>query len=507
MFTKVYTCCLQGIEGHPVVVETDVSQGLPGFEVVGLPDATVKEARERVRAAIKNCGYEFPARRFTVNLAPADMKKQGSMFDLPIAAAILFATGQAEGNCEGYVLIGELSLAGELRPVPGVLPLVMGAAAAGIKNVIVPAENAEEGALCEGVHVFGAPTLAAAMDHLTGKTALKETTADVSRLLATGETATGDFAEVKGQENVKRALEIAAAGGHNILIVGSPGSGKSMLAQRLPSILPPLTVAEALEVTRIHSVAGVLPAASPLMTERPFRAPHHSASTVGLTGGGNSVRPGEISLAHRGVLFLDELPEFRRDAMEVLRQPMEDGNVTVTRAAATHTYPSDFMLVAAMNPCRCGYYGDESRRCRCTSSSIARYLGKISGPLLDRIDIRVEAETVTYSQLSAPPAESSAQIRERVTHARALQAARLGKQGLFCNAQLSKDVEAQCSLTPAAARMAKEAFTAMQMTARSYTRVLKVARTIADLESSEKTDELHIAEAFRYHLPGDRLTM
>ncbi len=505
MFTKVNTCCLQGIDGHLVTVETDVSQGLPGFEVVGLPDATVKEARERVRAAIKNCGYEFPARRLTVNLAPADIKKAGSMFDLPIAAAILFATEQVKGTADGYVLIGELSLAGALRPVPGVLPLVMGAAAAGIKNVIVPSENAAEGALCEGMHVFGADTLSAAMAHLEGRTPLPETTADVSRLLDAGVQTVGDFAEVKGQETVKRALEIAAAGGHNILIVGSPGSGKSMLAQRLPSILPPMTTAEALEVTRIHSVAGTLPAASPLLTARPFRAPHHSASTVGLTGGGTSVRPGEISLAHRGVLFLDELPEFRRDAMEILRQPMEDGVVTVTRAAATYTYPSDFMLVAAMNPCRCGYYGDKSRRCKCTASSIARYVGKISGPLLDRIDIRVEAETITYSQLAAPPAESSAKIRERVSRAREIQAARLGSQGLFCNAQLSKDVEAQCALTPAATRMAKEAFTAMQMSARGYTRVLKVARTIADLENSESVQEYHIAEAFRYHLPGDRL--
>jgi len=505
MFTKVNTCCLQGIDGHLVCVETDVSPGLPGFEVVGLPDATVKEARERVRAAIKNCGYEFPARRLTVNLAPADMKKVGSMFDLPIAAAILLATDQVQAAAENYVLIGELSLAGEIRPVPGVLPLVMGARAAGIENVIVPAENAEEGALCEGLHVFGAATLAEAMAHLEGKTPLPETTADVARLLEDSQMAMGDFAEVKGQENVKRALEIAAAGGHNILIIGSPGSGKSMLAQRLPSILPPMTAAEALEVTRIHSVAGALPPASPLLTVRPFRAPHHSASTVGLTGGGASVRPGEISLAHRGVLFLDELPEFRRDAMEILRQPMEDGTVTVTRAAATHTYPSDFMLVAAMNPCRCGYYGDKTRRCKCTASSIARYVGKISGPLLDRIDIRVEAETVTYSQLSAPPAESSEQIRRRVTRARELQAERLSALGLFCNAQLSKDVEERCDLTPAAARMAKEAFTAMQMSARSYTRVLKVARTIADLDECAKVQDHHIAEAFRYHLPGDRL--
>ena len=355
--------------------------------------------------------------------------------------------------------------------------------------------------------MFGASTLTETMAHLAGETLLPETVTDAVALLNSSTADVGDFSEVRGQETVKRALEIAAAGGHNILIVGSPGSGKSMLAQRLPSILPPMTMAEALEVTRIHSVAGTLPASSPLLTARPFRAPHHSASTVGLTGGGANARPGEISLAHRGVLFLDELPEFHRDAMEVLRQPMEDGVVTVTRASATYAYPSDFMLVAAMNPCRCGYHGDKTHRCRCTAASIARYVGKISGPLLDRIDLRVEAETVTYDQLSMPPAETSARIRERVTRARAMQAERYAAQGIFCNAQLSKDVEATCKLTAAAASMAKEAFTAMQMSARGYTRILKVARTIADLEDSEKVDQLHLAEAFRYYLPGDRLEM
>lgn len=507
MFTKVSTSCIQGIDGHAVTVETDVSQGLPGFEVVGLPDATVKEARERVRAAIKNCGYEFPARRLTVNLAPADIKKIGSMFDLPIAVSILLATEQAEGETEEYVFIGELSLAGELRSVPGVLPLVMGAAKAGKKKAIVPFENAKEGALCRDMEVFGAKTLRDVMEHLAGKTALIKETADIDAMLAQTLDAVGDFAEVRGQETVKRALEIAAAGGHNILIVGSPGSGKSMLAQRLPSILPPLTAEEALEVTRIHSVAGVLPPEKPLMTVRPFRAPHHSASTVGLVGGGARVMPGEISLAHRGVLFLDELPEFHRDAMEILRQPMEDGRVTVTRAAATLTYPSDFMLVAAMNPCRCGYYGDKTHRCRCTSASIARYLGKISGPLIDRIDIRVEAETVTYNQLTAPPAEKSADIRARVTRARAMQAERLAPLGLFCNAQLGTDVEKLCMLSPAATRLAKDAFSSMDLSARSYTRILKVARTVADLDGAEKIQDYHIGEAFRYHMAGDRLSM
>ncbi len=504
MFTKVNTACLTGIDGQMVVVEADVSQGLPGFEVVGLPDAVVKEARERVRAAIKNCGFSFPARRLTVNLAPADLKKVGSMFDLPIAAALLLATEEVRGDADEFVLIGELSLAGELRPVPGVLSLVMGAARGGRKKVIVPKENAREGALCQDAEVYGASTLAEVMAYISGAEKPERVTVDLQALLAEGCAPSGDFSEVKGQETVKRAMEIAAAGGHNILIVGAPGSGKSMLAQRLPSILPPLTAEEALEVTKIHSAAGLLPSAAPLITARPFRAPHHSASTAGLAGGGVSVRPGEISLAHRGVLFLDELPEFRRDAMEVLRQPMEDGVVTVTRAAATHTYPSDFMLVAAMNPCRCGYYGDKTHHCRCTAASIARYTGRISGPLMDRIDLKVEAETVTYDDLSAPPAESSAAIRERVTRARARQAERLAKLGLFCNAQLTADVEAHCHLSGEAERMAREAFSSLHLSARAYTRILKVARTIADLDCAEKVEAHHIGEAFRYRLAGEK---
>ncbi len=506
MFTKVNTACIQGLLGHAATAEADVSQGLPGFEIVGLPDAAVKEARERVRAAIKNCGFSFPQKRVTVNLAPADIKKTGSMFDLPIAAAILLATEEVKADADEYVLLGELSLAGALRPVPGVLPLVMGACRQGAKKVIVPSENAKEAALCEDAEVYGAASLADVMAHLAGQKTLSRVTVSIAELLAEGATLSGDFADVKGQENVKRALTIAAAGGHNILIVGAPGSGKSMLAQRLPSILPPLSAAEALEATQIHSVAGTLPKDRPLLSTRPFRAPHHSASTVGLTGGGPSARPGEISLAHRGVLFLDELPEFHRDAMEILRQPMEDGVVTVTRAAASYTYPSDFMLVAAMNPCRCGYYGDKTHRCRCTASSIARYVGKISGPLLDRIDLRVEAETVTYDDLSAPRAEGSAEIRARVVAARERQAKRLAPLGLFQNSQLKTDVEAHCLLTPAAVQMAKDAFSAMHLSARAYTRIVKVARTIADLAGSEYVSELHIAEAFRYHMPGDLLS-
>ncbi len=445
MFIKIDTVGLYGMEGRAVAVEADVSAGLPAFEIVGLPDAAVKEAKERVRAAIKNCGYEFPSRRYTINLAPASLKKAGPQFDLPIAAAILYATEQAkekEGRC---ALVGELSLAGDLRPVQGVLPLVLGAAANGFQSVIVPAENAAEGALAEGIEVYGAKTLYEAMEHLTGKARLTPVKTDVDALLKEGLSDAPDFADVRGQENVKRALEIAAAGGHNCLIIGAPGAGKTMLAQRMPSILPPMTAAEALEVTKLHSVAGQLPDGAPLVTKRPFRTPHHSASAVGLVGGGQSVKPGEISLAHGGVLFLDELPEFRRDVTEALRQPMEDGVVTVTRAAASYTYPSSFMLVAAMNPCRCGYYGDPTHRCRCSAHSVHQYMNKISGPLLDRIDLQVRAAAVTYGDIQKKKAESSAAIRARVIKAREMQKARTGKRVGFENARLSaKEIETHC---------------------------------------------------------------
>ena len=501
MFVKIDTVGLYGMEGRPVAVEADVSTGLPAFEIVGLPDAAVKEAKERVRAAIKNCGYEFPSRRFTVNLAPASLKKAGPAFDLPIAAAILYATEQAKGKGEGCALIGELSLAGDLRPVQGVLPLVAGAAAHGFQSVIVPAENAKEGALAEGITVYGAKNLHEAMEHLSGAARLTPAKTDMDALLQNGLSNAPDFADVKGQENVKRALEIAAAGGHNLLIVGPPGAGKTMLAQRMPSILPPMTAAEALEVTKLHSVAGQLPENEPLVTKRPFRTPHHSASAVGLIGGGQTVRPGEISLAHGGVLFLDELPEFRRDVTEALRQPMEDGVVTVTRAAASYTYPSAFMLVAAMNPCRCGYYGDPTHRCRCSAHSVQQYMNKISGPLLDRIDLQVKASAVTYGDIGKREAESSATIRARVIRARERQKARVGKEKFFENARLNaKEIETYCEMTPDAAEMMSASFAAMQLSMRAYTRTIKVARTIADLDGAEKIESMHIAEAVRYHI-------
>ncbi|MDD6308035.1 MAG: YifB family Mg chelatase-like AAA ATPase [Clostridia bacterium] len=508
MFVKVNTAGLYGMEGQPVTVEADVSQGMPAFEIVGLPDTAVKEAKERVRAAIKNCGYSFPARRFTINLAPASLRKAGPAFDLPIAVALLFATEQINGvPPSDTAFIGEVSLAGDLRPVSGILPLVMGLASHGIKQVIVPYENAREGALVENVSVFGAKTLYDVMQHLKGEARLPRAAENARQLLEEGRDGMPDFAEVKGQENAKRALEIAAAGGHNCLLVGPPGAGKTMLAQRLPSILPPMTPEEALAVTRIHSVAGLLNENTPLVTVRPFRAPHHSASTVGLTGGGQSVRPGEISLAHGGVLFLDELPEFRRDAMEILRQPLEDGQVTITRAAATYTYPSAFMLVAAMNPCRCGYYGDPTHRCRCSESSVRQYAGKISGPLLDRIDLKVHALPVSYKALQGGQAEPSAVIRARVIAARERQKRRTGREIHYENAKLAAaELEKYCILTKEAERMLRDAFTSMQLSMRAYSRIVKVARTIADLADAEKIESMHIAEAVRYHMESDRLS-
>lgn len=499
MIAKAMSCALSGLDGHIIEIEADAGTGLPSFDIVGLPDMAVKEARDRVRSAIKNCNFEFPSRRYTVNLAPARIKKEGSAFDLPIAVAILAATGQLSAGAGGHLLLGELSLSGELRPITGALPLVLGGAGAGFKSVILPAANAREAAIAKGISVFGAKTLFDVVAHLRGEAPITATGCEADSVFSAAPQKGIDFADVKGQENVKRALEIAAAGGHNCLIVGAPGSGKSMLAQRLPTILPGLTFEEALEVTKIHSIAGLLNDERPFTAARPFRSPHHSISTAGLVGGGTNPKPGELSLAHNGVLFLDELPEFKKDAMEVMRQPLEDGVVTISRVSASVTYPCQVTLVAAMNPCHCGYYGDSARRCRCSESAVAKYLQRVSGPLLDRMDIQVEASSVKYRDLHAPRGETSENIRKRVSAARKIQQERYAGETFFSNARLyGSKIEEFCRLTAGAAALMRSAFTHMKMSARAYTRVLKVARTIADLEGGDIITDMHIAEAVQY---------
>jgi len=495
MYSRIRSLGLRGIGGYEVELEVYISSGLPRLDIVGLPDAAVKEAADRVRAAIKNNGYEYPVSRVTVNLAPADTKKNGTVYDLPVFLGILCATEQMKVPQGTDMFFGELSLTGQLRPVPGALPMALAAQRAGAKRLFVPADNAAEAAYAEGVEVYPVAHVKELLAHLSGERAIEPAK---PRAIEPRAGDYPDFFDVKGQENVKRALEVAAAGGHNLLMVGPPGAGKSMLAKRLPGILPDMSREEALRSTEIWSVAGLTGPDNPVLSRRPFRSPNQTASRQALAGG-VELRPGEMSLAHNGVLFLDELPEFHRDVIEVLRQPLEEGEVTISRASGSANYPSRFMLVCAMNPCRCGWYGHPSGRCRCTPNSVLKYQSKISGPLLDRIDITVEVPALEYDELKARPSgESSATIKARVDKARGLQAKRFGN-GLQTNARMSPaEMERFCALNEEGSALMKAAFESLNLTARSYDRIRKVARTIADLAGSEDIGPEHLAEAIQY---------
>ena len=497
MICSVKTLGITGIRGSTVVAECYISNGLPGFDIVGLPDAAVKEARERVRAAAKNSGMTFPTSRITVNLAPANLKKAGTHYDLPILLSILAASGGVRRPRSTSAFIGEVSLEGTLRPVAGVLPMALAAKREGIQALFVPAENAAEATLARGPAIYPIRNVRELIAGLNGETVLQEEPLWVP---SRQESLVPDFKDVLGQENVKRALEVAAAGSHNVLLIGPPGSGKSMLSKRLPGILPDMTWEESLEVSQIYSVMGMLSSKEPLVTRRPFRSPHHTISNAGLAGGGTNPKPGEISMAHKGVLFLDELPEFRKDTLDMMRQPLEDGQVTISRVSGAVTYPSEFMLVCAMNPCKCGWYGDPSGRCSCSDHAVEAYRSRISGPLLDRIDIVVEVPAVHFEDLRRrSEAEPSAAVKQRVDAARQRQHQRFAGDGTMCNARMGPEqMRSFCALDDAGAELMKQAFDAMGLTARSYDRILKVARTVADLDGSENIQPQHIAEAIQY---------
>ncbi|HLE81853.1 MAG TPA: YifB family Mg chelatase-like AAA ATPase [Dehalococcoidia bacterium] len=504
MLAKVTSCAVVGLEGALVGVEVDISSGLPAFTIVGLPDTAVQEARERVRSAIRNSGCTFPSKRITVNLAPADLRKEGPAYDLPIAIGILLSTEQVVADVSNTLFLGELSLDGSLRHTQGILPMVALARDKGMSTVVVPAADAREASLIEGISILPLENLSQLVLHLHGESVIAPVDPAMEEQEAAPVNHGIDLAHIKGQEHAKRALEVAAAGGHNILMSGPPGSGKTLLARALPAILPAMTIDEALDVTRIYSVSGLLPSDTPLIRQRPFRSPHYTISNAGLVGGGHFPRPGEISLSHRGVLFLDEFPEFGHTVLEVLRQPLEDKLVTISRAQGSVTFPANFMLVGAMNPCPCGYYGDSAKPCTCTPGTVARYQKRISGPLLDRIDIFIEVARVEYEKLSDDTAgESSERVRERVERGRLVQRQRFNGSKLACNAEMSVvEVKQFCKVEPAAQTLLRAAMKQLTLSARGFHRILKLSRTIADLDGADLIQVNHVAEALQYRPRG-----